>query len=220
MHDEGPPPVQPFGGGDVIATMRTAHEPRDIPPAVHGLLATLRRRDAATGAHTHDVAVMAQCVADAMCLGAREREELRQVALLHDLGKVAIPDDILLKPGPLTEPEWEVVRRHPTVGSRMVAMAGGLDHLSPGIRSHHERWDGAGYPDGLRGDAIPVAGRIVAVCDAFHAMTNDRPYRSAMSVDEALDELAACAGSQLDPEIVGVVLALFGRSRHRPVRAA
>ena len=193
----------------------------ETPPAVHGLLATLRRRDAATGAHTTDVAQMAAWVAEAMHLDVREREELRHVALLHDLGKIAIPDAILLKAGPLTEGEWAIVRRHPEVGARMVARTAGLGHLSPGIRSHHERWDGTGYPDGLRGRDIPLVSRIVAVCDAFHAMTSERPYCPAMSVDQALDELEASSGTQLDPEIVAVVLRRFARTRRRSgVRAA
>jgi putative nucleotidyltransferase with HDIG domain len=196
--------------------MRPAsHELRETPPAVQGLLATLRRRDAATGAHTKDVAQMAEWVAEAMRLTPREREELRHVALLHDLGKVAIPDAILLKDGPLTDGEWEIVRRHPAIGARMVATTGELGHLSAGIRSHHERWDGTGYPDGLRGRQIPVASRIVAVCDAFHAMTSDRPYRAALTIEQALDELEASSGTQLDPEIVGIVLHRYARTRRR-----
>ena len=158
---------------------------------------------------------MADWVAEDMHLTARERVELRHVALLHDLGKVAVPDTVLLKPGPLSDREWEIVRRHPVVGARMVATSGGLDHLSPGIRAHHERWDGTGYPDGLRGRDIPVAARIVAVCDAFHAMTSDRPYCAAMTTGEALDELEACSGTQLDPEVVAVVLRRFARARTR-----
>jgi HD-GYP domain-containing protein (c-di-GMP phosphodiesterase class II) len=180
----------------------------------------LRRRDAATCAHTKHVAQMAVWVGDAMRLSAAEREELRHVALLHDLGKVAIPDEILLKPGPLDEREWEIVRRHPEIGARMVAAAGGLTNLAPGIRSHHERWDGTGYPDGLRGQEIPVVARIVAVCDAFHAMTSERPYCRAMEVDEAIAELEAVAGTQLDPEVVAVVARHFARNRRRALRAA
>jgi two-component system cell cycle response regulator len=178
---------------------------------------TLCRRDAATGEHTGDVARMAEWVADELELPPLLRAELREVALLHDL---AIPDAILQKPGPLTADEWEVVHRHPTIGARMVCATGALAHLAAGIRAHHERWDGSGYPDGLAGRQIPLISRIVSVCDAFEAMTSDRPYRPALRTDEALSELEAAAGSQLDPQIVDVVLQRFATTRRQTMHVA
>ena len=112
-----------------------------------------------------------------------------QVALLHDIGKVGVPDAILRKPGGLTAPEWDVMREHPAIGARIVDAIGSLSHLAPAVRAEHERWDGGGYPDGLAGEDVPLASRICLVCDAWHAMTSDRPYRRALTEAEARVEL-------------------------------
>ena len=125
--------------------------------------------------------------------------EIQQVALLHDIGKLAIPDAVLNKPGPLTPDEWRTMREHPTIGGRIVSAIPELMHLGPAIRAEHERWDGRGYPDGLAGRAIPAASRIVFVCDAYHAMTSDRPYRQALSNEAAIEEIRAGAGSAVLP---------------------
>lgn len=117
-------------------------------------------------------------------------------AQLHDVGKSAIPDAILAEPGPLDAHEWQFVRRHTIIGERIVRAAP-ISHAAPLIRASHERVDGTGYPDALRGDQIPLGAQIIAVCDAFDAMTSARPYRAAMSVAEALGELQHCAGTQL-----------------------
>ncbi|MDR7548275.1 MAG: HD domain-containing phosphohydrolase, partial [Armatimonadota bacterium] len=117
-------------------------------------------------------------------------------------GKIAIPDAILRKPGPLTADEWDVVRRHPDVGAQIVAPVRSLQPVIPIIRHHQERWDGSGYPDGLRGDAIPLAARILAAADAYVAMTDARPYRPARSHHEAVAELRRHAGSQFDPAVI------------------
>ncbi|CAN5136821.1 hypothetical protein BH20ACT8_BH20ACT8_03350 [soil metagenome] len=122
--------------------------------------------------------------------------------LLHDIGKLGVPESILCKPGPLTDAEWEVMRRHPVMGAELAAP---MPFLAPAlgvIRHHHERWDGAGYPDGLRQAEIPLAARVFSLVDAFDAMTTDRPYRCARTLAEALAELRSCAGSQFDPEVV------------------
>jgi HD-GYP domain-containing protein (c-di-GMP phosphodiesterase class II) len=127
------------------------------------------------------------------------RKAVNLGSLLHDVGKIGIADSILLKPGPLTEEEWEIMRTHPTIGERMLK---DVDFLAPAlqvVRWHHERWDGKGYPDGLREDQIPLAARIVSVCDAFDAMTSDRPYRPALPTEAAINELIGAAGTQLDP---------------------
>ena len=134
--------------------------------------------------------------------------EIEQVAVLHDIGKVGIPDSILLKRGPLTNAEWQLMRQHPAVGERVVANTESLAHLAPAIRAEHERYDGRGYPDGLTGDEIPIASRITLACDAYHAMTSDRPYRSALTREQALIELRDNAGTQFDPDVVAALLNL------------
>jgi response regulator RpfG family c-di-GMP phosphodiesterase len=140
--------------------------------------------------------------ATALGLDAREVERIELAARLHDVGKVAIPDSILSKPGALDAEEWEVMRTHPEIGARIVASAPSLAHIADLIRSHHERYDGQGYPDGLSGDEIPVSAAIIGVCAAFVAMMRHRPYSDAITVAEALAELRRCAGTQFDPRVV------------------
>lgn len=129
--------------------------------------------------------------------------------LLHDVGKIFTPKEILLKPGPLTDQEWVIMKRHPADGAAVVGQIEGLEEMAKIIRHHQEKYDGTGYPDGLRGEQIPLGSRIAAVVDAFDAMITDRPYRQGMSIDEALAELQRCAGSQFDPQIVEVLLELY-----------
>ncbi len=126
---------------------------------------------------------------------------IRQAALLHDIGKIGVLDSILNKSGSLEE-EWEIMREHPKIGERIVSSLESLAHLAPIIRSEHERWDGKGYPDGLSGEEIPLASRIIFACDSFHAMISDRPYREALGVREALEELGRNSGTQFDPAAV------------------
>jgi len=187
--------------------------PEDQPelPAAEPLLDELERKDPATLHHTEVVAQMAGWVAAALGLPEHVCAEVRQVARLHDVGKALVPADILIKPGPLTEDEWTIMRRHPEIGAAMLRAEDALRHLAHSVRAHHERWDGGGYPDGLSGYDIPVVSRIVSVCDAFHAMVSDRPYRSAMDLPDALQELEDNAGTQLDPEVVQIVLERFRR---------
>jgi len=130
-------------------------------------------------------------------------EELGYGFLLHDIGKVGIPEHILCKEGPLAPDEWEIMRTHPTVGAQIVAPIAFLGDAVDLVRHHHERFDGSGYPEGLRGEAIPLAARIFAVADAFDAMTSDRPYRDAMATERAVGEIRAASGSQFDPGVVG-----------------
>ena len=140
-----------------------------------------------------------------------EIERVRHASELHDVGKVAIPDAILGKPGPLTEEEWAFVRRHPIIGERIILAAPALARVAALVRSSHERWDGAGYPDALAGDAIPLGARVVAVADAYAAMTAGRPYRAARAPEQALDELRRGAGSQFDPVVVEAWCAAYDR---------
>jgi len=140
--------------------------------------------------------------------------ESREVAygfLLHDIGKAAIPATLLAKEGPLTSGEWEVMRRHPAIGGVMIAGIGSLVEAAPVIEGHHERWDGNGYPRGLKGTEIPLAARVFALADAFDAMTSDRPYRRALPLDRALEEIHRETGSQFDPELAETFLAMDWR---------
>ena len=165
------------------------------------LLRALAERDPGLGTHAETVA-LAAATAEALGMSADEVEQVRHASELHDVGKVAIPDAILGKPGPLTEEEWAFVRRHPIIGERIILAAPALARVAALVRSSHERWDGSGYPDALAGDAITPGARIVAVADAYAAMTAGRPYRAARTPEQALDELRAGAGSQFDPAVV------------------
>lgn len=135
---------------------------------------------------------------------------LRLGALLHDVGKLAVPPAVLLKSGPLTDVELAQVRRHPATGVRMLRSLGAPREILPTVLHHHERWDGAGYPRGRAGERIPLEARILAVADSFDAMTSTRPYRAPRQSSDALDELHRCAGSQFDPELVGVFTEAWG----------
>jgi HD-GYP domain-containing protein (c-di-GMP phosphodiesterase class II) len=158
------------------------------------------------GEHSKGVVALALLVGRELGLDATEERRLEFAALLHDVGKIHVPDEILNKPGRLTEAEWAIVRRHPEDGQRMLDRVGGaLSEVGEVVRSHHERWDGGGYPDGLTGTDIPLGSRIISACDAFSAMTTDRSYRPARPVAEALVELRACSGTQFDPRVVSAL---------------
>jgi diguanylate cyclase (GGDEF)-like protein/PAS domain S-box-containing protein len=173
---------------------------------MNALLSALMARDHYTGEHSHVVVNLARAVARRLGLEDQTVREVEQVALLHDIGKVGIPDAILQKRGVLDEREWELMRQHPAVGARMLAGTRTLAHLAPAVNAQHERFDGSGYPDGLRGPAIPLASRITFACDSYHAMTSDRPYRAALDPEAARRELAAGSGTQFDPEVVAALL--------------
>jgi HD-GYP domain-containing protein (c-di-GMP phosphodiesterase class II) len=164
--------------------------------------------DAYTGVHSRDVVDLALRVADGLKLGARERRDLEFAALLHDVGKVRVPNEIINKPGPLTAEERKVMERHTVEGEQLLLRVGGLlGEIGRVVRSCHERWDGKGYPDGLAGERIPLLARIVSCCDAYNAMTSDRSYRKALPVAQAQAELRACSGTQFDPRVVDELLA-------------
>jgi diguanylate cyclase (GGDEF)-like protein len=182
-----------------------------------GLLVTVDTKDHYTRAHSEDVTGHALFLADALELTDEERRLLRLAGLLHDIGKIGIPDGILRKPAPLTGEEYDIVKQHVALGDAIVGAVPQLAEVRAGVRHHHERWDGTGYLDGLRGDAIPRLARILAVADAYSAMTTTRPYRKALSRDEALARVAQAAGSQLDPELA---MAFVTAMRRRQVEAA
>ena len=156
--------------------------------------------DTYTGAHCKDVLDLALDVASELALDAKGRLKVEFGALLHDIGKIAVPKVIVNKPGQLSEDEWEIIRAHTVEGQRMLERVGGvMGEIGQIVRSHHERWDGKGYPDGLRGQEIPLEARIISCCDAFNAMTTTRPYREAMPKSVAVAELLKNAGTQFGP---------------------
>ena len=183
------------------------------------LLEALLVRD--PGVHEQLVGVGSLAAEVGRMLGLRrdELEELDRAAQLHDLGQLAVPDEILSKPGPLDEREWAFVRQHTIVGERILRASPALRSVATVVRASHENWDGSGYPDGLAGEDIPLASRIIRACNAFVAMTSQRPYRDAMSLEEALDELERCAGDDFDPTVVRVLVARV-RDEHEAERAA
>lgn len=166
------------------------------------LLRVLRERNPDLGEHVDDVTSLCERVADVLEIAGDERSSLLQAAALHDVGKAAIPDAILCKPGPLDETEWAYMREHTVMGERIMAAAPSLTQAARFVRWSHERIDGAGYPDGLSGEAIPLASRIIAACDAYDAMITDRPYSGRKTEAAALAELRRCAGSQFDAAVV------------------
>jgi diguanylate cyclase (GGDEF)-like protein len=192
----GAPDLADLGQGKVIAALASA----------------LEERDRYTGEHSESVVDLTARVGEALAINADEIEQVRTAALLHDIGKVGVPDEILHKPGKLDEREWEIMRQHPVIGERILRAIPGFGAIARMVRHEHERWDGGGYPDGLTGNAIPVGSRIILACDAYHAMTSDRPYRKAMPHAHAMKELTGNAGTQFDPDVVQALVGyLFGR---------
>ncbi len=188
------------------------------------LVKLLAERYPELGEHLDGVAALAREVAQRLGIAGEELAVIEQAAALHDLGKVAVPDAILAKPGPLEEQEWEFIRQHTLIGERILSVAPALAPAARIVRASHERIDGTGYPDGLQGDEIPLAARVVCACDAYDAMVSSRPYRpTPLSSDAAAAELRAGAGTQFDERVVDVLLAVVRErelSRRRaPARA-
>lgn len=164
------------------------------------------------GEHSHGVVILAMAVADEMNLDEHARRDLEFGSLLHDIGKLRVSNEIINKPGRLSEDEWEIVRRHPEEGQRMLERVGGtLAEVGRIVRAHHERVDGGGYPDGLAGDEIPLTARIICACDAYSAMTTDRAYRTAIPPEEAVAELRKESGRQFDPAVVEALITVLER---------
>jgi len=169
----------------------------------------LEEDDEYTGRHTEDVVGLTVSVAERMGLDEDTRRAAELGALLHDIGKIAVPDEIINKPGPLNDEEWEIMKTHTVEGERMLAQVGGLlAHIGTVVRASHERWDGGGYPDGLAGEQIPLAACIVSACDAFNAMTTDRSYRKALALSVAVAELRKNSGTQFCPAVVEALVSL------------
>ncbi len=177
---------------------------RTFLETVEALANALEANDEYTSSHARWITDLALKVGEELGLEGSSLKRLELGALFHDIGKIGIPETILAKPGPLTPAEREVVETHPELGEKIIAPIDRLEEVRPIVRHCHERYDGDGYPDRLSGDDIPIESRIILVCDAYHAMTTDRPYRKRLSADEALRRLQEAAGTQFDPRVVEV----------------
>jgi diguanylate cyclase (GGDEF)-like protein len=166
------------------------------------LLRALHERSPAIGDHLQGVAPLAVALGQAAHLDPEQLDEIARASELHDIGKIGVPDGILRKRGPLNQAEWSLMRNHTLIGERILASAPAMARVARLVRSTHERWDGTGYPDGLAREQIPLGSRVIAVCDAFMAMTQQRPWRRTMTHEEALAELRNCSGTQFDPQLV------------------
>jgi cyclic di-GMP phosphodiesterase len=205
---------KPYDRSELLARIRSALRLRRAlvgmeaaNAVVTSLANAVAAKDAQTEHHCQRLAYLAARLGLRIGITGAELDAVAYGALLHDVGKIGVPDSVLTKPSPLDADEWELMRRHPEIGERICAPLAAFAAFGPIIRHHHERWDGAGYPDGLRGQAIPVGARIVALVDSFDAMTHDRPYRQARPVADALDEVIRLAGRQFDPELAPLLVA-------------
>ena len=180
---------------------------------IEGVLAMLKARDEATCAHSQATGAWCRRLSEAMGLSATTTDTVVKAGVLHDIGKIATPDAILFKEGPLTDGEWDVMQKHAAFGAEILAELPALAPFAPIVRAHHERWDGRGYPDGLKGEQIPFEARVVAVADAFHAMISNRPYRPAIAQREAMEILREGRGTQWDAEVVDAMIAMLDAPR-------
>ncbi|HJP89420.1 MAG TPA: HD domain-containing phosphohydrolase [Candidatus Limnocylindrales bacterium] len=207
---------KPFERAELLARIRSVLRLAEAMAEVdgaHGVIVALANaveaKDELTERHCQRLSTMARQLALAAGVARQDLRPIVLGAMLHDVGKIGIADTLLNKPGPLTPEEWQVMQRHPLIGETICAPLRGSRVFLPVIRHHHERWDGSGYPDRLRGDAIPLGARIVGLVDAFDAMVHDRPYRLARSVEQALDEIRRLAGRQFDPGLVSAFIPLL-----------
>jgi HD-GYP domain-containing protein (c-di-GMP phosphodiesterase class II) len=174
---------------------------------VQALTAAVAARDRGTSTHAHRLVHLAEAIGHKLKHSEEELRLLRLATILHDIGKIGIPDAILNKPGSLTDEEWSIMRTHPEIGRQILEELGGVFHqLAQIVVAHHERWDGRGYPHGWAEEAIPLNARILTVVDSYDAMTSYRPYREPMPVSQARKELQRCSGSQFDPSVVAAFL--------------
>lgn len=176
---------------------------------ITALADVLEAKDSHTGSHSNRMFSYAMQIGEKLGLNADEKERLSYVAILHDIGKIGIPESILQKPGRLTDEEYEIMKSHPVIGAEILKRVSFLVPVAPLIRSHHERFEGNGYPDGLKGEEIPIQSRIVSVIDAYDAMTSDRPYRKSLGMEWGIGELKRCAGTQFDPQIVEIFISIL-----------
>jgi putative two-component system response regulator len=208
--------TKPFRATELLARVRSAMRMRRAilgMESAHAVVAALANaveaKDLVTERHCQRLASLSGLLAQRIDLPIDDREAIVYGALLHDVGKIGVPEAILQKPGPLTEDEWAVVRRHPQIGERICKPLAFSERYVPIVRHHHERWDGAGYPDRLAGELVPVGARIVALADALDAMTQDRPYRRGMPLEAALAEIRRETGRQFDPGLAPEFVAMI-----------
>jgi HD-GYP domain-containing protein (c-di-GMP phosphodiesterase class II) len=204
--------------GAMFNRFRTASvEQARFRGTITALLMALDARDDYTAEHSSEVLSLVMAVSEDLGLESKETLHTADVALLHDIGKIGIPNEILEKPAPLSEDEWTVMRRHPVIGERILNEVPGFETVANAVRHEHERWDGTGYPDGLKAEEIPVASRIVLACDAYHAMISERPYRDPLSEAQAREQLRMNTGTQFDPGVVEALLAALEARDGKPV---
>jgi putative nucleotidyltransferase with HDIG domain len=187
-----------------------------VKQIVESLASAIDAKDHYTKNHSEEATTYAEALGRACGLTAKQLELVKMAAKLHDLGKIGIPEQVLNKSGPLDEEEWKVMREHPTIGARILEPIQSLAELVPLVQCHHERWNGSGYPAGLIGDRIPLGARLIAVIDSYHAIISERPYKKAMPVSYALDQLRNQAGTSFDPYLIErfcSILALDGSIR-------
>jgi len=194
---------------DLMYRDKLYRKPSARSQTVNALLAALAERDFIADGHASRMQLLSARLGDWAVLSSKQRTDLSLLVQVHDLGKVGIPDNILFKPGPLNDEEWEIMRQHPEKGYRIASASPALEGVAGLILRHHERWDGKGYPLGLKGEEIPIECRILSIVDAYDAMTNDRPYRKAKSIAEACEELIRCSGHQFDPRLVEGFLSIL-----------
>ncbi len=202
-----------------VLPMRRKKEsfPELLFECLRAIVSSLEEKDSYTHGHSLRVAEYAVILGEALELSESELRDLELSALLHDIGKIGIPDYVLLKPGRLTKSEFEIMKSHPVRTARILEKISALDRIIPGVKYHHERWDGLGYPDGLRGEEIPLFARIILIADTYDAMTSTRPYRLALDKSVAFEELRRCSGTQFDGQLVETFIAAIesyqGRTR-------
>jgi HD-GYP domain-containing protein (c-di-GMP phosphodiesterase class II) len=192
---------------------RSTHDQRTIMELLRGLARSMDAKSPAFAGHSERVAKLSQTLAEELGLAGEETSRVYLSALLHDLGNAGVDDDLLLAPRALTEEETRQVRQHTRVGAEILRDVAALRALTPGVLYHHERWDGSGYPEGLKGDAIPQMARIIAVAESFDAVRSARPYREALPVAEALNQVRQGAGSLFDPAVVTALMGTYQRGR-------
>lgn len=209
-----------IGVADTRSSWRTRYriQTNGAFSTLEAMVIAIDNKDHYTRRHSEEVTEYAQWIAEELGLSDEEKHTLRLAGLVHDVGKIGIPDEVLLKPDILTADEYEAMKQHAVLGAVMLAALPGMEQIVPIVRSHHERWDGRGYPDGLAGEQIPFLARVLAVADAFSAMTTDRPYRKGMDWQSALMELQRQKGKQFDPVIVDAFVAAVNKRQSLPQR--
>jgi len=197
-----------------LAITLNSEREQTLLATIEGLVNALEAKDSYTYGHSSEVATLVSDICQALTLPETEAFSISFAAILHDIGKIGVPDKVLNKEGPLTDVEWVLVKQHPATGSRIISGIPSLENIAKTVLHHHARWDGKGYPSSLAGDDIPLGSRIIAVADSFQAMTSDRSYRRGMPVDTALAEIKRCSGTQFDPAIVEIFVQIINTKIH------